>query len=338
MTNVHLVGSIGLDTVPEVLAAAGKTVGPFLKRVPDGEVGGRRLWISFQYPVLRGNPFLQPDTSANTATGYQLLRVANDVKPEDVRFGELGYAREARASYEDFRRARDRGDVPPHVRFQVCLPTPLAVVGPFCTAEARPAIEPAYEKAMLREVEAICIEIPHRDLTLQWDICIEMIMWDGRYPRLPAFPGMEQALAQRFARLSQAVPPDVELGFHLCYGNFDAKHFIEPVDATKMVELSNLICASVKRSIAFIHMPVPINWDQDAFYAPLSHLKLPPGTELYLGLVHAEDGAAGTRKRMGLAGKFAPEFGIATECGFSRGRKPEIAHEILRVHAEVARG
>jgi len=59
MTGVHLVGSVGLDTVPEVFAVAGKYLGPYLKRVPDGEVGGRRLWVSWQYPLLRASPFLQ---------------------------------------------------------------------------------------------------------------------------------------------------------------------------------------------------------------------------------------------------------------------------------------
>ena len=45
---VHFVGSIALDTPDEVFATAGELLGPHLKRVPDGEPGGRRLWISWQ--------------------------------------------------------------------------------------------------------------------------------------------------------------------------------------------------------------------------------------------------------------------------------------------------
>jgi len=56
---VHLVGSIGLDTVDDVFAACGELLGPYLKRVPDGEPGGRRLWISWQFPLLRASPFLE---------------------------------------------------------------------------------------------------------------------------------------------------------------------------------------------------------------------------------------------------------------------------------------
>ena len=58
MATVHFVGSVALDTPEEVYAAIGKYCGPYLKRIPDGEPGGRRLWISWQIPVLRANPSL----------------------------------------------------------------------------------------------------------------------------------------------------------------------------------------------------------------------------------------------------------------------------------------
>ena len=60
---VHLVGSIGLDTVEEVFRTVGRMLGPYLRRVPDGEVGGRKLWISWQYPLLRASVYLCPDPS-----------------------------------------------------------------------------------------------------------------------------------------------------------------------------------------------------------------------------------------------------------------------------------
>jgi hypothetical protein len=61
--SVHLVGSIGLDTVEEVFRTVGEMLGPYLQRVPDGEVGGRKLWISWQYPLLRASVYLRPDPS-----------------------------------------------------------------------------------------------------------------------------------------------------------------------------------------------------------------------------------------------------------------------------------
>jgi hypothetical protein len=336
---VHLVGSIGLDTVEEVFQTCGRRLGPYLKRVPDGEPGGRRLWISWQFPLLRASPFLEPDLSVHRpgGLGFHPLLLAQGVAPNEVRFGELGYAREARASYLDFLAARNAGTLGPGLRFQVCLPTPFAVVAPFVAAEARDAVLSAYEAAMLREVAAIAAAIPHRDLALQWDVCIEMLMWDGRWRGGPPFPGMEKVFAESFARMAAAVPADVELGFHLCYGDLDGRHFVEPEDAGKMVELANLIAGSVSRPIAWLHMPVPIARADDAFFLPLSQSRLGAETELYLGVVHAEDGVDGTRRRMMAARKFAGRpFGIASECGIARGRTPDVVRAFLEVHAGAA--
>ena len=69
---------------------------------------------------------------------------------------------------------------------------------------------------------------------------------------------MDHVFGATFARLADAVPEDVELGFHLCYGDLDAEHFVQPIDATKMVDLANLIASRVQRPIEWMHMPVPI--------------------------------------------------------------------------------
>jgi hypothetical protein len=314
-----------------VFAAIGQYCGPYLKRVPDGEPAGRRLWISWQIPVLRANPSL-----AQVGQAQVPLRLAEGVKPDEVHWGELGYAREARPGYEDFVAARSAGQLPQSVRFQVSLPTPWAVIMPFCQQPDAQQIYPSYERAMLREVERICALIPHQSLAIQWDVCVEMVQWDGRSPKTPPFPGMEQMFAETFARLGGTVPTDVELGFHLCYGDYDAKHFVEPKDATKMVELANLIARSAPRPITWIHMPVPIDRNDEAFYAPLQDLQLGPTTELYLGLVHAQDGVGGTRQRIEAARKYVQDFGIASECGISRGRDQNLALAFIKTYAGVA--
>ena len=82
-------------------------------------------------------------------------------------------------------------------------------------------------------------------------------------------------------------------------------------------------------------MPVPRDRDDDAYFAPLRRLRLPPHTELCLGLVHHTDGVAGTRRRLAAAEKHVQNFSIATECGFGR-RPPATIPELLRIHAEVA--
>lgn len=314
-------------------------MGRRLRRVPDGEPGPRRLWASFQYPLLRSSPFLRPDPSGavRKTSGFPQLCLAEGVAPQEVRFGELGYAREARASYLDFCAARDRGELPPNVRFQVCLPTPMGVIYGFCTPRNLSEIESAYELAMIREVEAICRGIPHRDLSIQWDFCHELIILDGQpQDGLPNINASLQQVVERLARICAPIPDDVEFGFHLCYGDFGAKHFIEPIDASRMVEIANAISKGVRHHIAFIHMPVPINRTDDVFFRPLAGLKLDPATEVYLGLVHAKDGAEGTKKRIEVARKYLADFGIGTECGFARARTPALVADILSVHAQVS--
>jgi len=223
------------------------------------------------------------------------------------------------------------------VRFQVCLPTPMGVIYAFCTARDVAAIEPAYEAAMLREVAAICRHIPHADLCIQWDVCHDMIVWDGQpQDQFPLVNASRAEIAARFTRLVAALPDDVELGFHLCYGDFGGKHFFDPVTARHLVDLANAIAGATEHTVAYIHMPVPLPRATDDFFAPMRELKLAPGTQLYLGLLHAADGVEGARQRIALARKYVPRFGVATECGFSRARKPDLVERLLALHAAAA--
>jgi hypothetical protein len=337
---VHFVGSIGLGSVEEIFRTVGRRLGPRLRRVPDGEIGGRRLWISWQYPLLRSSPFLVPDPGGaiHRMSRFPLLCLADGIDPKDIAFGELGYAREARASYQDFCAARGRGDLPDGVRFQVCLPTPMAVIYAFCIERDVLTVYDAYERDMIREVQALCAAIPHRDLCIQWDVCHEMLIWDGQPLDMFPKPGTShEDIVERMQRICAAVPADVELGIHLCYADFRARHFLEPRDAAKMVELANALAASIDHPLAFIHMPVPIARSDEAFFEPFRQLKLPPQTELYLGVVHAADGVDGARKRIAVAHKYLSDFGIATECGIARARTPGLVKSLIEIHADTTR-
>ena len=338
--DVHLVGSIGLDTVDEVFSTVGKLLGPHLRRIPDGEVGGRRQWISWQYPLLLSSPYLKRDPSGaiRPTNRFPLLTLADGIAPAEVKFGELGYGREARASYLDFVAARENGTLPKGIRFQVCLPTAFAVVSSVVVPDALPAVEAAYEKAMIAEVAALARHIPHKDLCIQWDVCNEMVLWDGQPS--DAVPGnvSQDEIIARMKRLCAAVADDVELGLHLCYGDFGAKHFVEPKDASRMVDFANALTKASPHKLAFIHMPVPIERRDDAFHRPFRDLRLGDGTALYLGLVHAKDGVDGANARIAAARHYAPEFGIATECGMARSRSEETVRTLLKIHADICAG
>ena len=102
-----------------------------------------------------------------------------------------------------------------------------------------------------------------------------------------------------------------------------------------MVDFANQLTTQLKHPLRWVHMPVPRDRDDDAYFSPLKELKLNPGTELYLGLVHDTDGAAGTLRRLAVAKKFVTSFGIATECGMGR-RPPKTIPALLDLHREVA--
>jgi hypothetical protein len=174
--------------------------------------------------------------------------------------------------------------------------------------------------------------IPHGELAVQWDVAVEFAVLEGI--RRVHFQPVYEGVVARLRALRAAIPPDVEMGFHLCYGDSGGKHFKEPADASLLVKIANAISEESPRPIQWIHMPVPKERDDSAYYAPLKNLKLRPETRLFLGLVHPGDGIEGTRRRMAMAERFVKDFGIATECGFGR-RPPETVPELLRVHAEA---
>jgi hypothetical protein len=339
---VHLVGSIGLPSVDDVFANVGRILGRHVKRVPDGEPGGRRVWVNWQYAVFLANPYLKLGDDGDRANrGARLLRLklGDGVTADDVRFGELGYAREARASYADFCRARKAGVLPPAVRFQVCLPTPINVTGTACTPTTVPQVEPAYERAMMEEVGRLCAAIPHDDLCIQWDMVREVLWWDGRILQnqpapFPAATLRENVLA-RLVRLCRAVPDAVELGLHFCFGDWGGVHQIEPIDTGAMVELANAIAARGGRRLSYVHMPVPIARNDSAYFEPLRRLALGADSEVYLGLVHLKDGVEGARQRVTAAREHLSDFGVAAECGLGRAKTSATVTDILALHAAV---
>jgi SAM-dependent methyltransferase len=330
---VHLVGSVPLasaETVFQTLAAA---IGDRLRRIPDGETGPRSDWIVWQLPVFTSQARLEivPPGPASWRP-LPRVRLEDGASPDQVRFEALGYADAAMASYRAFARLKRDGRVPGACRFQVCLPTPLAPISAFVAPEHQALLEPPYEARLLEEVRLILAEVPHDQLAVQWDTNFEFGMLDGAFPAW--FDDVKSGILERLLRLSRQIPPDVELGYHFCYGDVQYRH-AEPADATRLVEIANALTASLSRPLSWIHLPVPRARTDDAYYAPLAELRLRPETELYLGLVHRTDGLDGSALRMAAARRFASDFGVATACGWGR-RPPATIPELLELHRALS--
>ncbi|MGF2950039.1 hypothetical protein [Microbacterium alcoholitolerans] len=336
-----LVGSVNYDDAEQTMRTAAEIIGPRLKRIPDGEVGKRFHWIMFQPDVLGQAAGLERVGDAPVwlrDLDARPLRIADGADAASLRLPPLGYASAAVDSYAIFRRLRDEGVIAPGVRFQVSLPTVVAVVSAFFSGEDRAAIEPVYTAALLRELDEILAAIPHAELAIQWDVASELGIIEraavGGRTMSAWWPGDPfDGLLLRLVDLIDSVPEDVEVGVHLCYGDIAEAHFIEPADTANLVHFANGISVAADRALSWLHLPVPIDRDDEAYFAPLADLA--PVEELYLGLVHREDGVDGATRRIAVASRFVPVFGVATECGI--GRAPEGTTEgIFETHAAVA--
>jgi methionine synthase II (cobalamin-independent) len=162
-----------------------------------------------------------------------------------------------------------------------------------------------------------------------------MLILDGQpQNHFPTDHASMADIMQRMERLCAAVPGDVELGVHLCYGDFGAHHMLEPRDMGPMVEVANAMAQAVGRPIQYVHMPVPAARTDESYFSPLRDLRF--DGELFLGVIHATDGVEGTRQRMAVAAKYAPRFGIACECGIARARKTGLVKRLLEIHAAAS--
>lgn len=341
----HLVGSVNLPDAEAVFRAAALHLGDHLARIPDGEVGERYYWIQFQGRRLDATPGLvrvgEPGFVIRGEFDVRPFALDGTVAASDLEFPDLGYADAALESYATFARLRAEGVIASGVRFQVSLPTPTAIMGSFVQPGDRAAIEPAYERALFGELTTILDAVPHTDLAIQWDTAVEFALLEpaNAFQIAPWFDEPLAGVVERAHRQIDAVPAGAQVGFHLCYGDVEESHFAEPADAGHLADVIEGILVGASRHIDFIHLPVPIDRDDAEFFAPLARILpvVPASTDLYLGLVHHQDGLEGAQRRIAAASTVLGHFGVATECGFGRG-PAERTGPLLDLHAEVAQG
>jgi hypothetical protein len=346
---VHLVGSFPVRSASEVFETAGPALGQYASRLPDGEPQG---WLNFSNdafhratgieliegkdPKLTGawedpaelkRRLLDPDV-VKKARGPS-FRIKPGLAAKDVTFAPTGYVELAVGSYKLFDEARKQGKIDPGTKFQQSMPTPFVMLREAFVAEEAAALQPRFEQHLFAEVAAICDAIPPSDLAFQWDVVEVARIEAGR-----AGASLEDH-AQLIARACNVVPVGVDMGVHLCYGNAGGRHSIEPKDTSVMVAYANAFIPLMRRRLDWLHMPVPIARNDDAYFAPLSRLKLPANAAFYLGLVHPADGVDGARRRVAAAKKVIPRFGVGTECGLRFFPAEQLA-AILKLHRDIA--
>jgi hypothetical protein len=322
-------------------AVTAGVLGTAAPRISDGDQNG---WWGAMARALATNPQVREVGAKKMAGHIEMILPMYEltVDPSELKLGPYGYDKVAAHSYEAFRELRENGVIPAGTRMQVTLPT--AVISVLQILAPWQDLAPAAERAIKNEIDGIVAAIPHEDLTIQFDVAAEIVINECRdradeadselMEAKIAYPDTWEDAAASVAREAAMVPADVELGFHFCYGNPTGKHVIEPLDTAKMTRLYNQIIAQTGRKVDYLHMPVPISRDDEAYFAPLVGLDRRE-TKLYLGLVHPSDGLDGARRRMAAASVTVEDFGVATECGMSP-HPADGFEDILRLHCDIA--
>ncbi|KAB8212126.1 hypothetical protein BDV34DRAFT_234042 [Aspergillus parasiticus] len=241
-SGVLLVGSIPLTTTEEVLSKVCSALHRRLRSIPDGEPGVRNSYIGWQLDCF-------PKETRDSILGV----TAAELPPDHSGTFSLESVKETQYDI-----AAPRG-----VRFQISLPSLLNSVR---------------AHRILESLATIIEGIPAEDLAIQWDICFEIFVLEHGRGRLPDalfkayFASVLEGIVTRMQRLYKAVPSGIPLGLHLCYGNCRYTHFAEPQDLSLVVQLVNHITKAVDRPISWIHMPVPKDRDDSAYFEALSQL------------------------------------------------------------------
>jgi hypothetical protein len=161
-----------------------------------------------------------------------------------------------------------------------------------------------------------------------------VLVYEGFFPDRPA--SFEAQIAGELARLGQAVPDAVEMGYHLCYGSPADEHLVMPRDTAIMVTIANGVRRELTRArrIDFLHVPVPKDRTDAAYFEPLAGLEGFDDSTLYLGLIHHDD-RDGDLARIRAAQAVTPVFGVSSECGWGR-TDPARVPSLLESHRIAA--
>ncbi|WPG98751.1 Hypothetical protein R9X50_00154500 [Acrodontium crateriforme] len=323
----HLVGSVPLPDSEAVFRQCSQGMPNRLKRIPDGETGARH-WFTFwqanvfsRSPELLTNFVLNSPLEARHFTAEELDQGMAKLTADGPL--QTGYDDVAIENYAVFKKLRQEGVLPTTTKFQVCIPTAANVITPFVQFEFQSRVEPVYEEALHKAMRKIQDHIPHEDLSIQIDLAVDTAFWEGVDMYKPWFgDDVKTYILNYILKMIDQVDQDVDLGLHNCYGDMEHKHWKEPTSLAAVVERGLRIIEKTSHPLNFFHCPVPKSAlsTLPAYLEPLKTIapKLKEhNTELYLGLIHADDAEA-TRKMMDAANHVVDEYGVATECGWGR--------------------
>src|ERR1700691_5136147 len=338
-----LVGSLPADSADSALRAAAGFFGELVFSLPDGETGARGAWVGYERErLVRPNPGVVVVEETASPTGIPRHAYETPVfgiRPDVTELHWDSWPRidDAIAGYRVFSALRAEGVIPAGLRFQVGLPFPASALNGFKAdfAADYPVAERAFEDLVARELKRLPEAIPPEERAIQWDLAYEtqdvegVLAWTGE--------GGWERFAGPVTRLTRLIPPEVLVGYHLCYGTFPEWPMYEARDMALLVRMANFAVANSGRPADWGHPAGrrALRSEDRSFFRPLADLE-PGDARVFLGIVLPIDGVPGLRRRHATASRYLSDFGVARSCGF--GRQPGAdGTQTMREHARVVR-
>lgn len=268
--SVHLVGSVPMASTDEVFVKVSEALGPYLKRLPDGETGQRLNWVGHLEKVFAANPALERTDEVfrihPTATGWYRYRLKKGKRIETCA---------------------------PATCSMPIMPWPLMRRSGGCRSRGRSRTKSWQCSSMSRQPSS--------------HDCSEM------KPPTTAAAGTKCRMSSALSSSISATTCRTEWS---CCTTFATATTNTSTRSSRLTwgtwSNSRTACSRVKRSVQLVHMPVPRNRADEAYFRPLRRLELRPETELCLGLVHFTDGVEGAKRRLEAARRYVQDFSIAT--------------------------
>ena len=287
---VHLVGTIPAEDARAALGLVNQTVGAnTVDWLPDGETGRRQNWIGRIIESLRDHPDLtvvkDGDWSDYESTpGFKVKR------GHTFDHVELDYFHHFEESWPVFQEIRSEIGRP-DLAFQVGIPGPIDIA--FAAFGFNPVLgfrhSGPFEDATVDDITRIH-NAAGDEVVFQMEIPIEVEI-ANRVPAPVRKLGVGW-LARRILRLIERAPSGTRWGFHLCVGDMNNKSFSQLRDATTLAVLTDALIDRFPegRKLDFVHLPLAHGSEpptlNEAFYAPLSRMSVPPDIRLIAGFAH----------------------------------------------------